>query len=138
MNGGEINVSFDTNIFLELLLDQEKADEVEQLLQTVPREEIHLTELSLYSIGIILFRRKLFNTFREFVEDIIGRGGICILRLPPQYIETLVEIAQRFNLNFDDAYQYAVAQKYNLTLLSFDSDFDRTEKGRRTPEQISK
>ena len=107
---------FDTNIFLELLLDQEKADEVEHLLQTVPRGEIYLTELSLYSIGIILFRRKLFNTFREFVEDIIGRGGIRILRLPSQYIETLVEIAQRFNLNFDDAYQYAVAK--NIILLS--------------------
>ncbi|MFZ8805855.1 MAG: PIN domain-containing protein [Candidatus Calescibacterium sp.] len=43
---------------------------------------------------------------------------------------------KRFNLDFDDAYQYVVAEKYNLTIISFDSDFDRTELGRKTPREI--
>ncbi|MDH7486504.1 MAG: hypothetical protein QHJ81_09555 [Anaerolineae bacterium] len=31
---------------------------------------------------------------------------------------------------------YVAAEKYKLTLVSFDSDFDRTERGRRTPAEI--
>lgn len=27
---------------------------------------------------------------------------------------------------------YVIAEKYNLTLVSFDNDFDRTERGRHT------
>jgi len=39
-------------------------------------------------------------------------------------------------LDFDDAYQYAVAARYELTLISFDSDFQRTDKGHKTPSEI--
>jgi predicted nucleic acid-binding protein len=42
----------------------------------------------------------------------------------------------RFNLDFDDAYQYVVAEKYNLTIISFDSDFDRTELKRKIREKL--
>ena len=48
----------------------------------------------------------------------------------------LVGAMQRFNLDFDDAYQYAVAERYGLTIISFDSDFDRTERSRKTPEDL--
>jgi predicted nucleic acid-binding protein len=29
-----------------------------------------------------------------------------------------------------------VAEKYNLTIISFDSDFDRTELGRKMPREV--
>ena len=48
----------------------------------------------------------------------------------------VIEVFARFNLDFDDAYQYVVAEKYNLTIISFDSDFDRTELGRKTPREV--
>jgi len=66
----------DTNIFLELFLDQDKADDVERLLRTAPKERLHISEFSLYSVGIILFRCKLFDVFVRFVEDLIITGGI--------------------------------------------------------------
>jgi len=44
------------------------------------------------------------------------------------------EVSNQFKLDFDDSYQYAVAQKFDLRIMSFDSDFDRTEKGRMIPE----
>jgi predicted nucleic acid-binding protein len=53
----------DTGIILELLLDQEKADDVEQLLRETQSGRLHLTEFTLYSLGIILTRRKLQDTF---------------------------------------------------------------------------
>ncbi len=44
--------------------------------------------------------------------------------------------AQRFGLDFDDAYQYQAAEKYQMQLISFDRDFDRTDKGRKEPSEV--
>lgn len=46
------------------------------------------------------------------------------------------QIARLFRLDFDDAYQYVAAEEYGLTLVSFDADFDRTERGRKTPAEV--
>ena len=73
---GRLMYLLDTNIFLELFLDQDKADDVERFLRTVPKERFYISEFSLYSVGIILFRRKLFDVFVWFVEDLIITGGI--------------------------------------------------------------
>lgn len=48
----------------------------------------------------------------------------------------MTEVMQKFNLDFDDAYQYVAAKEYGLTIVSFDSDFDRTDKGCKTPAQL--
>jgi len=128
----------DTNILLELLLDQDRADQVEQFMRTIPREKLHISDFSLYSIGVILIRRKLFETFVQFQNDLIIRGGVRLLRLSVQDMKTIASIAQKFNFDFDDAYQYTVAEQYGLTIISFDGDFDRTEKGRRSPAEAVK
>jgi len=51
-------------------------------------------------------------------------------------MEGLIETAQRFGLDFDNVYQYAVAECYGLTIVSFDADFDRTERGRKMPKDL--
>jgi len=43
---------------------------------------------------------------------------------------------EKFKLDFDDAYQYVAAEKYDLIIISFDADFDITERGRKTPKEI--
>ena len=128
----------DSNIFLELLLDQDGADDVEKLLRSVPGERLNISEFSLYSVGIVLFRRKLFDVFVQFVEDIIITGGVRLLRLSAEEAKALAKVAERFKLDFDDAYQYAIAERYGLTIVSFDTDFDRTERGRKTPGDLLK
>lgn len=45
---------------------------------------------------------------------------------------------EAISLDFDDAYQYVAAEKYTLTLISFDTDFDRTERGKKTPGEIKR
>jgi len=127
----------DTNILLELLMDQDRAEQVEKFMRTTPREKLHISDFSLYSIGVILIRRKLFETFVQFQNDLIIRGGVRLLRLSVQDMKTIVAIAQKFNFDFDDAYQYAVAEQYGLTIISFDGDFDRTEKGRKIPAEAA-
>ena len=125
----------DTNIFLEVLLEQDKKDDVQSFLQTVDLSTIYITDLSLHSIGIILYRLKNFALFNSFIEDIIV-DGVGILSLPPEDLKTLDIIADKFNLDFDDAYQYAVAVKYGMQFISFDTDFDRTERKRKEPIEV--
>ena len=125
----------DTNIFLEALLGQDKKDDVQLFLQNIDLSTIFITDLSLHSIGIILYRLKNFALFSSFVEDIIV-DGVDILSLPPEDLKTLDLTADKFNLDFDDAYQYAVAEKYEMQLISFDTDFDRTERKRKEPIEV--
>jgi predicted nucleic acid-binding protein len=126
----------DTNILLEFLLDQEKADDVERFLEVVPHETLYVTEFSVHSIGVLLLRRKLHAGFVRFVEDVLVAGAITVIRLETEDLLAVSRTAERTGLSFDDAYQYVAAEKHNLTLVSFDADFDRTERGRKTPAGI--
>ena len=125
----------DTNIFLEALLEQDKKDDVQSFLQTIDLSTLYITDLSLHSIGIILYRLKNFTLFNSFVEDIIV-DGIGILSLPSEDLKTLDMAADKFNLDFDDAYQYTAAAKYEMQLISFDTDFDRTDRKRKEPIEV--
>jgi predicted nucleic acid-binding protein len=126
----------DTNLFLEVILEQERAAEVKALLSETDQHEFFLSDFSLHSIGILLFRRKRHEAFRLFLKDMLLKAGMVMLYLDARDMETVINEAQHFNLDFDDAYQYVTAQKHNLTMVSFDSDFDRTQRGRQTPTQI--
>jgi predicted nucleic acid-binding protein len=123
----------DTNVPLELLLEQEKSDDVRIFLHT-DSSRLYITEFSVYSIGIALLRMEKPDIFIRWVED-LSQSDVRIVKLELTDYGLLVNVAQRFNLDFDDAYQYAVAEKYNLEIVSFDSDFDETERGRRTPDE---
>ena len=125
----------DTNIFLEGLLEQEKTDTVRSFLKTTQLEDIFITDLSLHSIGIILFRFKKYKLFNSFLEELII-DGIGVVSLTPGDLRDLDKVTQRFDLDFDDAYQYLAAEKHELQLISFDSDFDRTERGRKEPNEV--
>ena len=48
----------DTNVWLELLLEQEKAKDVRHFLEAADPVKLHITEFTLYSIGIVLIRLK--------------------------------------------------------------------------------
>ncbi len=125
----------DTNIFLEALLGQDKKEDVQSFLQSIDLSTIFITDLSLHSIGIILYRLKNFALFSSFLEDIIV-DGVSILSLPPEDLKMLDLTANKFNLDFGDAYQYTVAAKYEMQLISFDTDFDRTERKRKEPIEV--
>ncbi len=125
----------DTNIFLEALLGQDKKDDVQSFLQNIDLSTIFISDLSLHSIGIILYRLKNFTLFSSFTEDIIV-DGVGILSLPAEDLKTLESTAVKYNLDFDDAYQYTVAVKYEMQLISFDTDFDQTDRKRMEPSEV--
>ena len=126
-----------TNIFLEILLEQARAEDAEELLAKIDAHDFFISDFSLHSIGLILLRNKKPDAFRKFLADMIIGAGTTVGMLDADEMEAAVEHAAAFNLDFDDAYQYAVAEKYDLTIVNFDKDFDRTTRGRREPSAIA-
>jgi predicted nucleic acid-binding protein len=76
------------------------------------------------------------SVFTQFVQDVLIDGGVVLIGLAPAAMQRLVTVIERYQLDFDDAYQYVVAERENAVIVSFDSDFDRTERGWLTPSQV--
>lgn len=127
----------DTHLILEVLLRQAKAEEVKQFFERAPSQQLFLSEFSLYSLGVLLIRRNMHDIFLRSIEDLLFIGGVTLLRLAPADLAEVARRSQQFGLDFDDAYQYVTADKHNLVIVSFDADFDRTERGRREPHQVT-
>lgn len=126
----------DTNLFLEVILGQENAQMVKNILLRTDRYEFFISDYALHSIGLLLFRRKMYETFRIFLSDILFNEVVKLVILPVREMERMIKSAESFNLDFDDAYQYAIAESYGLKIVSFDHHFDRTPEGRLPPEKV--
>ncbi len=126
----------DTNIWLERLLDQEHSEDVARFLNQIPGDQLFITDFSLHSIGVILARLKQTESLVRFLDDAFNYGAVRLVHLLPQDLSQVVEKISQFRLDFDDAYQYVAAEKYDLILVSFDKDFDLTERKRKTPGEI--
>jgi len=127
----------DTNVWLEVLLAQQKSEEAKSFLGSVEADLLCITELSLYSIGIIMGRLGKGSEYRAFVSDTVEESGVRRVILDTREIKELPDLHERFGLDFDDAYQYAAAEKNDLTIVSFDRDFDKTERGRVLPSKAA-
>jgi len=125
----------DTNIWLERLLAQAQSEVVGQLLDTVTTDQLLMSDFTLHSIGVILGRLGEGAVFTQFVQDILVDGGVALISLAPAAMQRVVAVMEGYHLDFDDAYQYVVAEREDALIVSFDGDFDQTERGRLTPEQ---
>lgn len=127
----------DTNIFLEIILDQAQAQSAKEFLSRAEDHDLYISDYSLHSIGLILFRRKQYDVFQEFLDDMLIRGNVAVVSLPVDRLMAVGAAAKKYNLDFDDAYQYAIAENQACAIVSFDADFDRTDRGRLTPSAVS-
>ena len=116
----------DTNIILEILLKQDKRKKCRKFLDD-NIGNIHITDFSLHSIGLILFRYNKEDNFRKFVGDFIPNARI--LSLPPRLYGDIVDIKKNLSLDFDDAYQYMIAKYYELKIVTMDKDFEKVKEG---------
>lgn len=114
----------DTNIFLELLLSQKKHKECKDFLHE-NLEHINISDFSLHSIGVILFRKSRETTFLRFVNDFVSK--VEVLTLSKDNYAGLVGKEKKISLDFDDSYQLAVAQEHGLKIVSMDKDFEKVK-----------
>jgi hypothetical protein len=126
----------DTNIFLEYILRRSRVEEVRDFFRRANLSALHISDFSLHTIGVIYLREHKSREFLTFVHEDIIASGIRVISLTTDNFSKITEAANRFHLDFDDAYQYAVAERYGLSIVSFDKDFDRTERGRLEPQDL--
>jgi len=123
----EIMFLVDTNIFLEILLEREKKESCKKFLDN-NIGNLNITDFSLHSIGVILFRYDKEDIFRKFVEDVAPNTKL--LSLPIWQYGEIVNAGINLNLDFDDAYRYNTAKYYGLRLATMDKDFERIKDAR--------
>lgn len=85
------------------------------------RRSLYLSDFSLHSLGVVLFRRSQPEVFDDFMAGFAQKLNIA--RLPISAYAALVDAAREFQLDFDAAYQLAVAGQYELELVTMDTDF---------------
>ena len=134
--GRGLKILLDTNILFEVFLNRAKAGEVRALLSLVNVHEFFLSDFSLHSVGVVLFRMKRHHAYKRFIQDMIVNAGINIISLDKTEVDDIIKATEDYGLGFDDAYQYAIAKKYGLPIVSFDSDFDRCDCGRKIPSMF--
>jgi|ERR1035441_3785826 predicted nucleic acid-binding protein len=112
----------DTNIFLEILLEQEAKERCKQFLSE-NIEAIAISDFSLHSISLILFREGKHDKFNMFLEDILPM--IPLLTLPKEYYLKLKDDSIANKLDFDDTYQFCTAKEKDYEIATMDKDFKR-------------
>jgi uncharacterized protein len=126
----------DTNIWLERLLGQSQSKVVGELLNKLPANQMIMSDFTLHSLGVILYRYRQQAIFKLLVQDVLIDGDVMLASLSATLTPRVVDIIDKFQLDFDDAYQYVIAERENAVMVSFDKDFDATPRGRQTPSQV--
>jgi len=118
-----MNCLVDTNIFLEILLRQSAGDKCKRFLQA--SNELFISDFSLHSIGVRLFRENAAPVFEAFVADSLP--NLEIISLNEAGYGQVIAARRNFNLDFDDAYQFSIAKENDLAIATQDKDFDRVK-----------
>lgn len=115
----------DTNIFLQILPGQDKSEECKSFISK-NEGKICITDFALHSIGVILFRNKLFGVFNLFINNFISK--IYVLTLDKNNYSIISHLSEKYKLDFDDSYQLTIAGEFNLSFITLDSDFKSLSK----------
>lgn len=128
----------DTNIILSFLLDQNDYKSTEKLFAKIDDLNISATiiDFAFYSVCLELCKRDEENYLKKFINYLKDRKHIRIYR--PTYEDIFGAVEQKVKLDFDDKIHYYLAKKKNLTLISYDADFDKTDLKRLTPAEALK
>ena len=125
----------DTNIFLEIIYNQKQAASAQALLESEVHQ-FYISDFALHSVGVSMLRHGYAARWPDFIDEMILSGKVEVRTIPYDLLPSVTATAQQLHLDFDDAYQYVVAEYNGLTLVSFDRDFDHTPRGRQTPQAI--
>ena len=113
----------DTNVFLEILLNQPGRAKCEQFLRQ-NTGALAIADFSLHSIGVIMLRRQRAGLFADFLNDSLP--NLELLHLD-RIGYPAVARAEDFGLDFDDAYQFTVAKAHGLAIATQDQHFARVK-----------
>ncbi|MEK7085512.1 MAG: PIN domain-containing protein [Patescibacteria group bacterium] len=125
----------DSNIVFSLLLEQNSYEETERLFDAIEHLslKVQILDFALYSATLNFLKRGHHQEIKQFLETLNSSKNIFIYRPKPSEISAALSL--KVSLDFDDKLHYYLAKKKNLTLVSYDRDFDKTDLKRLTPAQ---
>jgi len=74
--------------------------------------------------------------FPQFVDDLFVYGSVALVAVVPDRTRDVIAAMEQFHLDFDNTCQYVAAAQFGAEIVSFDSDFDRTDEERHVPSGI--
>ncbi|RLI27884.1 PIN domain nuclease, partial [Candidatus Bathyarchaeota archaeon] len=110
----------DTNVFLELMLGQERADECEKFLNKVSKGEIEgvITKFTVHAVEALLNHPDLILAFLRNVQNSLG---LIVYETSLEDEMAVSMLMDKVKLDFDDALQYYVAKKLGVdAIVSYD------------------
>jgi predicted nucleic acid-binding protein len=90
---------------------------------------------SVHSIGVILYRRGMIGAYADILKATSIGDEVSVVGLGISELARVQAACSELRLDFDDAYQYVVADVHQFKLVSLDADFDHTPNGRLMPVQ---
>ena len=128
----------DTNILLEVLLDQDMADDCEKLILKLNEGYLaaYISSFTMHSIEVILERNKKLDILKDFLGDALESKGLKRFDTTTLDEAETAEISSNLKLDFDDAVNYYICKILNLKIISFDRHFDKTDIERVEPKHL--
>ncbi|MBS7645774.1 MAG: PIN domain-containing protein [Candidatus Bathyarchaeia archaeon] len=126
----------DTNVFLELFLGQEKAEDCERLLEKVSKGEMEatVTKFTIHATEAILNDSSLILAFIRNLQNSLGLN-IYETSLEDELASSM--LMNSVKLDFGDALQYYVAKKLGVeAIISYDRHFDKLDVTRKEPADL--
>ena len=120
---------------LDRALKRARHVEVNELFSLATGDQLSISRFSLHAVAWYMTPRNR-DGFRLLVQD-LKDAGVSVIDLSIEELNLVVDAMDRFTLDFDDAFNFAVAEKLDLQIVSSDADFDRTPRGRLTPAQAA-
>jgi predicted nucleic acid-binding protein len=128
----------DSNIFLEVLLLQERYEDCENFLRLLAKGKKLgvVTDFSIHSIMIIMSNLDKLKELKIFLSSLTAYKGLKIYRTTLTDEIKAVEISAKQELDMDDAIQYATALALNVeAIVSLDKHFDNLNVPRKEPSK---
>jgi predicted nucleic acid-binding protein len=118
-------ITIDTSVFIELNLNQEKAEQAGALLQAIGLGKIE-ANVSHFAVHALEAGFRSQKETREFLKNIETSKGLHVYDTSIADEISIAALAEEVGLDFDDAAQYYVARKTDSSsIVSFDRHFDK-------------
>jgi predicted nucleic acid-binding protein len=129
----------DANIFLEVLLSEDRKDECKRFLRLLKdgRESGIVTDFTIHSIIVIMDHFSKLKELKTFLLSLLAYKGLHVYFTTVGDEVRAVEFAVEQNLDMDDAIQYLSALSAEADgIVSFDKHFDGLKVPRLEPVEI--
>jgi predicted nucleic acid-binding protein len=116
----------DTNVFLELLLNQAKAADCASFLERIEQGQSQgfVTDFTIHSLAVILERTGHGSMLPQLFASLSAFRGLTVLHASLSEQSDVAAFAIEVGLDFDDGYQAYFAHRMNVPIISYDHHFD--------------